>query len=81
VFGLKNKSILYVMMHHESIPQIWWNELISHIITNYKYMRDKMVMDQLIPIHKQSKKVMSEKMMDYLITQTKHALSGLANLD
>jgi hypothetical protein len=29
-------------------------------------------MDQLIPFHKPNKKVRSEKMMDYLISQTKH---------
>jgi hypothetical protein len=32
-----------------------------------------MVMDQLIPFHKSNKKVRNEKMMDYLIPQTKHA--------
>jgi hypothetical protein len=31
-----------------------------------------MVMDQLISFHKPNKKVTSEKMMDYLIPQTKH---------
>jgi hypothetical protein len=31
-------------------------------------------MDQLIPFHKPNKKVRSEKMMDYLIPQTKHAI-------
>jgi hypothetical protein len=34
-----------------------------------------MVMDQLIPFHKQNKKVRSEKMIDYLILETKHAIS------
>jgi hypothetical protein len=38
-------------------------------------MRDGMVMDQLIPFHKPDKKVRSEKMMDYLISQTKHTIS------
>jgi hypothetical protein len=35
-------------------------------------MRNEMVMDQLIPLHKPNKKVRTEKMMDYLIPQTKH---------
>jgi hypothetical protein len=33
-----------------------------------------MVMDQLIPFHKSNKKVRSEKMMNYLIPQTKHPI-------
>jgi hypothetical protein len=32
-------------------------------------------MDQLITFHKLNKKVSSEKMMDYLILQTKHVIS------
>jgi hypothetical protein len=32
VFGFKNQSILDKVMHHESILQIWWNELILHIL-------------------------------------------------
>jgi hypothetical protein len=43
-------------------------------------MRNEIVMDQLIPIHKQNNKVRNEKMMDYLVTQIKHVLSGPANL-
>lgn len=34
-----------------------------------------MTMDQSIPIHKPNKKVRNEIMMNYLITQTKHAIS------
>jgi hypothetical protein len=34
VIGLRNQLILDgVMMHYESIPQIWWNDLIPR--TNY----------------------------------------------
>jgi hypothetical protein len=40
-------------------------------------MRNEMVMDQLTTFHKLYKKVRSEKMMDYLIHQTKHAISFL----
>jgi hypothetical protein len=55
-------------MHHELIPQIWWNRLIPHIITNYYTMRNEMAMDELIPIHKLDKKMKTAKMMDYLLT-------------
>ena len=34
-----------------------------------------MIMDQLIPFYKPNKKVKGDKMIDYLITQTKHANS------
>jgi hypothetical protein len=34
-----------------------------------------MVIDQRIPFNKPNKKVMSEKMMQYLIPQTKHVVS------
>jgi hypothetical protein len=37
-------------------------------------MRNGMVIDELILLHKPNK-VRSEKMMDYLIPQTKHAIS------
>jgi hypothetical protein len=37
-------------------------------------MMNGMVMDQLILFHKPNKKVSSEKMMDYLIPQIKHAI-------
>jgi hypothetical protein len=33
-----------------------------------------MVMDQLIPFHKLNKKLRSEKIIDHLISQTKHTL-------
>ena len=36
-----------------------------------------MLMDQLIPFHKPNKKMRSEKMMDYLIPQTKHTINVL----
>lgn len=36
MFGSKNQYILDKVMYHEFIPQIWWNELISHIIIKYK---------------------------------------------
>jgi hypothetical protein len=35
-------------------------------------MRNEMVIDQLIPFHKPNKKMRTEKMMDQLISQTKH---------
>jgi hypothetical protein len=68
VFGLNNQSILDEVMHHVFIPQIWWNRLIPHIITNYYTMRNEMAMDELIPIHKLDKKMKTAKMMDYLLT-------------
>jgi hypothetical protein len=36
MFGSKNQYILDKVMYHEFIPQIWWNELISHIIIKHK---------------------------------------------
>jgi hypothetical protein len=41
-------------------------------------MRNEMVMDQLIPFHKPNKKVGSDKMMEYFISQTKHVISSSA---
>jgi hypothetical protein len=38
-------------------------------------MRNEMVMDQLIQFHKPNKKVRSEKMMNYLIPQSKHTIN------
>jgi hypothetical protein len=35
LFGLKNQYILDMVVHRESISQIWWNQLILRIITNY----------------------------------------------
>jgi hypothetical protein len=32
LFGLKNQYILDETVHHKSIPQIWYNKLISHIL-------------------------------------------------
>jgi hypothetical protein len=40
-------------------------------------MRNEMVIDQYILFHKPNKKVRSEKMMNYLISQTKYAISTL----
>jgi hypothetical protein len=34
VFGLRNHYIQIEMVHHEFIPQIWWDDLIPHINTN-----------------------------------------------
>jgi hypothetical protein len=34
VFGLRNHFIQNVVVHHGSIPQIWWDDLIPHISTN-----------------------------------------------
>lgn len=33
VFGLRNHSIQDEMVHHESIPQIWWDHSILHVST------------------------------------------------
>jgi hypothetical protein len=33
VFGLRNHSIQNEVVHHESIPQIWWDDSIPHIST------------------------------------------------
>jgi hypothetical protein len=35
VFSLKSQFILDDVMHYEFISQIWFNEYIPHIITNY----------------------------------------------
>jgi hypothetical protein len=51
------------------------SELIPYIITNYEDMRDDMVIDQLFKFHKLNKKKVSEKMMDYIITETKRAIN------
>jgi hypothetical protein len=45
-----------MVVHHESIPQIWWNNPIPHISTNYLTMRNDVKMNQLIPFHKPNKK-------------------------
>jgi hypothetical protein len=42
-------------------------------------MINEMVVDQLLPFHKPNKKVMSEKIMVYLIFQTKHAVNQLTD--
>jgi hypothetical protein len=34
VFGLRNHFIQNVVVHHESIPQICWDDLIPHISIN-----------------------------------------------
>jgi hypothetical protein len=34
VFGLRNHFIQNVVLHHGSIPQIWWDDLIPYISTN-----------------------------------------------
>jgi hypothetical protein len=31
VFSLRNHSIKDEVVHHEFIPQIWWDDLISHV--------------------------------------------------
>lgn len=46
------------------------------VIANYELMMNEMVMNQLIIFHKSNKKVRGEKMMDYLIHQTKHVTSN-----
>jgi hypothetical protein len=57
-------------MHHEFVPQIWWDNLIPHISINLLTMRNRVTMDQLIPFHKPNKN--SEKMMELFIPHTKH---------
>jgi hypothetical protein len=34
VFGLRNHFIQNVVVHHGSILQIWWDDLIPHINNN-----------------------------------------------
>jgi hypothetical protein len=34
VFGLRNHFIQNVVVHHGSISQIWWDDLIPNISTN-----------------------------------------------
>jgi hypothetical protein len=36
VFGLRNHSIQNEVAHHESISQIWWDDPITRISTNYE---------------------------------------------
>jgi hypothetical protein len=55
VFGLRNQTIQIKVVRHEFNPQIWWDDLIPHISTNKLIMRNKVVMDQLIPFHKPNK--------------------------
>jgi hypothetical protein len=38
-------------------------------------MRNEVVMDELTPFYKPNKKIRSEKIMDYIIPQTKHSRS------
>jgi hypothetical protein len=45
VFGLMNHSIKNEVMHHGLIPQIWWDDFISHISTKQLTMRNEVVMD------------------------------------
>lgn len=56
----------------KSILQNWWNEPIQHIITNCWAIRNKMMMNQRISFHKLNNKIRSEKIIDYLISPTKH---------
>jgi len=76
VFSLRNHPILDEVVHHESIPQIWWSDFISHLlmltlIISLWFWGTKWwwIIDQPIPFHKPNKKV-SEKMMDYSVPQT-----------
>ena len=34
MFGLMNHSIQNEVVHHGSIPQIWWDDLMPHISIN-----------------------------------------------
>jgi hypothetical protein len=45
MFGLMNHSIQNKVVHHESIPQIWWDDSIPHISTKQLIMRNDVVMD------------------------------------
>jgi hypothetical protein len=45
VFGLMNHSIKNEVVHHGLIPQIWWDDSISHISTKQLTMRNEVVMD------------------------------------
>ena len=45
---VRNHLILDEVVHHELIRQIWWNDSISHTSTNYLFVRNRVVMNQLI---------------------------------
>ena len=45
VFGLMNHYIQNEVVHHGSIPQIWWDDSIPHISTKQLTMRNEVVMD------------------------------------
>jgi hypothetical protein len=45
VFGLMNHSIQNEVVHHGSIPQIWWDDSIPHISTKQLTIRNEVVMD------------------------------------
>jgi hypothetical protein len=45
MFGLMNHSIQNEVVHHGSIPQIWWDDFIPHISTKQLTMRNEVVMD------------------------------------
>jgi hypothetical protein len=40
MFGLSNHSIQHEVVHHKSIPQIWWDDIIHYISTNYEKWDD-----------------------------------------
>jgi hypothetical protein len=45
VFGLMNHSIQNEVVHHGSIPQIWWNDSIPHISTKQLTIKNEVVMN------------------------------------
>jgi hypothetical protein len=45
VFGLMNHSIQNEVVHHGSIPQIWWDDFIPHISTKQLTIRNEVMMD------------------------------------
>ena len=44
------------MVHHEFIPQIWWNDSIPRTSINYWLVKNEVMMDQPIPFHSPNKK-------------------------
>jgi hypothetical protein len=58
------------MMHYELISRRW-NQLISHVYTNYYLVWNELVMNQLISFHEPNKKVRSKKIINHLIPGTK----------
>jgi hypothetical protein len=64
-FGLKNQFILESLVNSTNLVES--NSLLVLLLIIYLPIRIEMVINQLVTFHKLNKKVMCEKMMDYLI--------------